>query len=1534
MSGSSSPAAATATPGAPVMLDQQSTRDNFIPLFDGTPSGYQEWRKRITIYSKKMELMKRSGEAVLNLLGSLQGTAWKLVEDYDLEKADKPGAFAEILLKLDKAFKYDSKVEMPADFAAYFEHLGRKSNQTLLQFITDHDDKLRKVEKHGVSLPKEVQGYQLLSKANITKEQKQLIMTHAKSLERDKIQEALFTILGQDHRGSVGLSPGRWSARPSGKGRAYYTDEISEDTSWEPDYDPIDEESVYYQADDDEDWEEWIEDEFDGNAAYYQDNPEDENVSNALEFDVGEYDECYASYIDARKRFNDLRMARGFLPVVALDTNSQSSGQLPLVAKGKGKKGKGKSKGKGKGKNHYRTSRPPPKQADPRGRAQAAMNPPCLRCGSTSHKTNQCNQGNGPRPAPTASGKRQAVEGVAGDTMTLESGLVIFEDSSGAERPDCAMMDPGASSFLMGHGPFMRYVSHLRTLGYPVEQIVLKKANRTFFFGGDHKALSRWTVHLPIFINHQYGHIQAFLLKGETPMLLGRPIAKALGMTVDFNKDMIRFGDDEWRPATMGRHAEYLIPLTEDFELEAIPKGPVYDLILEDEDGPDVSMAEFKAAENVYLADETYEPEGTNILKNKTLKTLDKTILTQLNAKEAYISQTLRSMEQQRPRLLWEVYTGESRMAQLAETLGIHVQSFGPSEGWNFSLKSHQNAFLDLMDEEQPDEIFLSPTCGPWSRMQNISATNERRQEQLRQLREWHHRVHLRFVAKVYNKQLTEGRYSHIEQPTFALSWQTAALKKLPGMKARFHQCQYGCVCKDTDDIWKPVKKDTTIQTSKQAVAQVMNRLCDGSHEHCRLEGSMPGFHTHRTSFMENYQPGLASSLATAMATPEKPHSWDHGFAVQEIQQYVGKIIDLHVEGKAEALRVVQKLHRNLGHPSPQSLVDLLSSRDASQTVLQVAGSYVCAACQRYKKPNQPAPSAMPTVEHFNQQVQADVFWIKPDDHPKMPVLSIVDAATKYQSATLIPNEQSQALITAFERSWLAHFGPPECLVTDEGRGWLSEPMSEWTDSHSIRHQIAPGEAHERLALVERRHAVLRKSIEIYMQDRQLTGSEGVRQALAYVVPQLNSQPTVSGYSPAQWLLGYQPSLSGLLTSDQITPVHLGGNTTFEEALLRRNAAKTAILSADTDRRLRRALLRRYAGDNIRLAVGQTVYYWRDAQSPDLCKIRWKGPAKVLMVEENEHGHPSVYWICHKSQLIRCAPHHCRPDFHHISKNIVNNLVEAKEFLNSLKSRGVTRFLDLNKVNRQHIDDVDDDEQMFSEDDDVEGSSKRRRLDLDLNPAPPSVVPSVVYSPSVADTADLEGHQPALPQPDSPTGLMEQEPQQEEPNLDNVDISDLLFGDEPLAEPTRPSTPAVDTPPTASGLTGNPQNFMQQRRQHEQQETQVLFGPQRNQSRPYGATPYDKPEDEPADANMAFQVEDVDDAAIPQDWRINRETGYFELKSGSRPKDFWTIQAGCLIRHHMHKRTTLFDPKGHFDIPVPLSRLDPVRVTVFHTKDN
>ena len=49
------------------------------------------------------------------------GVAWKLCEDFNLDKAEDPNALQEILKILDGSFQYDSNVEMPADFSAYFE---------------------------------------------------------------------------------------------------------------------------------------------------------------------------------------------------------------------------------------------------------------------------------------------------------------------------------------------------------------------------------------------------------------------------------------------------------------------------------------------------------------------------------------------------------------------------------------------------------------------------------------------------------------------------------------------------------------------------------------------------------------------------------------------------------------------------------------------------------------------------------------------------------------------------------------------------------------------------------------------------------------------------------------------------------------------------------------------------------------------------------------------------------------------------------------------------------------------------------------------------------------------------------------------------------------------------------------------------------------------------------------------------------------------------------------------------------------------
>ena len=417
-------------------------------------------------------------------------------------------------------------------------------------------------------------------------------------------------------------------------------------------------------------------------------------------------------------------------------------------------------------------------------------------------------------------------------------------------------------------------------------------------------------------------------------------------------------------------------------------------------------------------------------------------------------------------------------------------------------------------------------------------------------------------------------------------------------------------------------------------------------------------------------------------------------------------------------MRTVQRLHRNLGHPSPESLVELLQNRGASDAVVEAARSYKCVACLRYKKPNNPSPATLrQRATELGECVQADVLWLKIGDN-KFLVLSVVDTATIYQVASFLKSERGPDLIKGLERCWIKHFGIPTKLVTDEGRGWCGTEFSEWTTDFGVQHEVAPGETYTRLSAVERRHSVLRKAAEIFMTDRNLDNTTGVRMALTYMLPQINSSTTVAGFSPMQWVLGKQVTLSGELCGERLLPGQLDGYN-FENVFKNRTAAKTALAQAEEDSKLRRALLRQYQGTNFPIEVGQLCHFWRDQREDKLTKIRWHGPARVVMREDGDQGAPHTYCLAWKTQLLRYVPHHVRADLTSMA-NQIEDAKEAKKAVAGLRSRGVTRFLDLERINKHNLDDLDDDEMSDGagdDDDDLQPPRQRRRLEGPALPA-------------------------------------------------------------------------------------------------------------------------------------------------------------------------------------------------------------------------
>ena len=388
------------------------------------------------------------------------------------------------------------------------------------------------------------------------------------------------------------------------------------------------------------------------------------------------------------------------------------------------------------------------------------------------------------------------------------------------------------------------------------------------------------------------------------------------------------------------------------------------------------------------------------------------------------------------------------------------------------------------------------------------------------------------------------------------------------------------------------------------------------------------------------------------------------------------------------------------------------------------------------------------------------------------------------------------------ERAWIQHHGPPKQLYVDEGTGWASDSTMQWCESNDIEIRISPGQAHTRTSIVERRRQIARKAVSIFMMENNFTGLDGVRSALSWVVPALNSNSFVNGFTPTQLALGREPALPGLLTDKRTSPLQL--QLTEQEKLRRKLrlkfSAQSACGKAEIDVKLRRALLRRFTGKDEELLAGERRYYWRDT-ADKAHTIRWSGPAVVVAVERNpDSGTISVYWLAHGTVLLRAGVQHVHKMVNDSGQ--IGAVQRAQQALDGLRQRRAVRIVDLRKANKRSIDELD---------------PKARAVTIPDHPAPLTMsspaLPDGVQQ--AFDRSTQEAIQPraeaspaaAPPEAEPPETLTEPpplEPQLEErqpyerhPELPELGDDDF---EEPMGEPSHLQTPMAmadqqDAPP-------------------------------------------------------------------------------------------------------------------------------------------
>ena len=195
--------------------------------------------------------------------------------------------------------------------------------------------------------------------------------------------------------------------------------------------------------------------------------------------------------------------------------------------------------------------------------------------------------------------------------------------------------------------------------------------------------------------------------------------------------------------------------------------------------------------------------------------------------------------------IISEIYSPPrvTRYAKLLPSLGI-----GPGfaldlttvndkgEPWDFDTKEKQEEAERLLEETQPTILVGSPMCTAYCAWQRLN--KHRRDPAVVEEEKAKADAHLKFVCRLYLKQVQAGRYFLHEHPATATSWQEDCVEEVmrqPGVDyAVMDQCQYG----QTAENGQPVKKPTKWMSNSEEILKQLQNRCAGRGGWCSLGGT------------------------------------------------------------------------------------------------------------------------------------------------------------------------------------------------------------------------------------------------------------------------------------------------------------------------------------------------------------------------------------------------------------------------------------------------------------------------------------------------------------------------------------------------------------------------------------------------------------------------------------------------------------------------------------------------------------------------
>ena len=295
------------------------------------------------------------------------------------------------------------------------------------------------------------------------------------------------------------------------------------------------------------------------------------------------------------------------------------------------------------------------------------------------------------------------------------------------------------------------------------------------------------------------------------------------------------------------------------------------------------------------------------------------------------------------------------------------------------------------------------------------------------------------------------------------------------------------------------------------------------------------------------------------------------------------------------------KLHRRFAHAHSSKIIQLLKNAGVDSSKLENHLKDLdlnCEFCITHKRAHPRPKVSLPMANSFNELVAVDLKLIE-----GRWIIHAIDYLTRFSSVAVLKNKTSEEVIDKFFTIWIAIFGPPQRILSDNGGEFVSLAFESLCESFDMLQLTTAAESPFSNGVCERHNSLIGEMTEKVYNDVKCP----LNVALMWATHAKNTLINIHGFSPYQLVFGTNPNIPGASSSNLPALQGVTPSQTVANHLNSLHKAREAYIKVENSDRLRRALTGRiYEGTHQRFIPGDTVYFKRTNTK------EWHGPAKVI----------------------------------------------------------------------------------------------------------------------------------------------------------------------------------------------------------------------------------------------------------------------------------------------------------------------------------